>query len=277
MLLGYNTNGLAHHSLSAAIDLIADIGYGAIAITLDHATLNPFDADIDQQVTRCAEQLTERSLVPVIETGARYLLDSRKKHWPTLVAVAHDDRSFRADLISRSLRIAGGLGSRVVSFWSGVADDKADRATCIDRLVGALPPLIDQAASRGIVLAFEPEPGMAIATLADFWELLEALVAAKVETDFLKLTLDTVHLHCQGEGSIADRICAWSPFIANVHLADAPPDEHDHRMFGEGTIDFVPVLAELRKLDDVPICVELSRHSHNGPMAVQQAFDFLAK
>ena len=43
MHLGYNTNGLAHHSLPAAIELLADLGYRSVAITLDHGCLNPFD------------------------------------------------------------------------------------------------------------------------------------------------------------------------------------------------------------------------------------------
>ena len=35
MRLGYNTNGLAHHRLTDAIDLIAAEGFQSVAITLD--------------------------------------------------------------------------------------------------------------------------------------------------------------------------------------------------------------------------------------------------
>ncbi len=275
IVLGYNTNGLAHHSLVDAIDLVADIGYRAIAITLDHDALNPFDDNLDEHIAACSAQLERRSLVPVVETGARYLLDPRRKHWPTLVSARGEDRERRFDFLRRSIGIAQRIKSRTVSLWSGAADDGADRAACIQRLVDELPPLLDLAADHDIDLAFEPEPGMAIASLADYGDLLEALTAAKVDIELFKLTLDTVHLHCQDEGPIADRIRAWSSLIANVHLADAPRDEHDHRMFGDGSIDFEPVLAALRELSNVPICVELSRHSHIGPIVAQQAFDFL--
>ena len=47
-------------------------------------------------------------------------------------------------------------------------------------------------------------------------------------------------------------------------------------MFGEGEIDFPPIL---RALSDVGyaggVHVELSRHSHEGPVAAKKAFDFL--
>ena len=41
MRIGYNTNGLAHHDGLQAIELLADIGYRSIAITVDHHLLNP--------------------------------------------------------------------------------------------------------------------------------------------------------------------------------------------------------------------------------------------
>ena len=44
MLLGYNTNGFAHHDPFEAIEVLAEIGYQSVAITLDHGPLNPFAA-----------------------------------------------------------------------------------------------------------------------------------------------------------------------------------------------------------------------------------------
>ncbi len=46
-LLGYNTNGFAHHSLADTIDILADIGYQSLAITLDQHTLNPYSSTFD--------------------------------------------------------------------------------------------------------------------------------------------------------------------------------------------------------------------------------------
>ena len=38
MLLGYNTNGLAFHRWQDGLELLAEIGYRAVGITVDHRT-----------------------------------------------------------------------------------------------------------------------------------------------------------------------------------------------------------------------------------------------
>ena len=56
MLLGYNTNGLAHHDLFAAVELLAEIGYRSVAVTIDHGVLSP-NEDWQGQVVRLRRQL----------------------------------------------------------------------------------------------------------------------------------------------------------------------------------------------------------------------------
>ena len=61
-----------------------------------------------------------------------------------------------------------------------------------------------------------------------------------------------------------------------MHIEDMRRGEHEHLMFGEGQIDFDPVIAALAESGyDGGLYVELSRHSHMGPQAARQAFDFL--
>src|SRR5690349_5332191 len=103
MRLGYNTNGLAHHALPAAIELLADLGYQSIAITLDHNALNPYDEDFKQQMAATASLLSKHGLRSVIETGARYLLNPRQKHEPTLVTADETGRLRRIDFYKRAI------------------------------------------------------------------------------------------------------------------------------------------------------------------------------
>ena len=89
----YNTNGAANHRLDDAIDLIKGAGYDGVALTLDIHHLDPFAEGWATEAGRVASRLEKLELGSVIETGARFLLDPRAKHEPTLVTA---DASARA-------------------------------------------------------------------------------------------------------------------------------------------------------------------------------------
>lgn len=272
MLLGYNTNGLAHHDPLDALDLLAELGYGSVALTLDHGRLDPFAPDLTARLAVVGERLQRLGLRNVIETGARFLLDPRVKHEPTLVSPDPERRSRRIDFLHRAIDIAARLGSDCVSLWSGVLRDGAGEEVAFDRLVTGLRRVLDHASRCGIVLGFEPEPGMFIDTQRRYDELVERLGRP---AEF-RLTLDIGHLHCQGETPLSDYIRRYAPQLVNVHLEDMRAGVHEHLMFGEGEIDFPPVLAALRAANyRGGIHVELSRHSHDGPAAARRACEFL--
>jgi sugar phosphate isomerase/epimerase len=125
-------------------------------------------------------------------------------------------------------------------------------------------------------LAFEPEPGMLIDTLDGYSELLDRLAGKAIDTSQLGLTIDVGHLHCQGELPIAEKIRASKSRLKNVHIEDMRAGIHEHLMFGDGEIDFPPVIAALAEIRyDGLLSVELSRHSHEGPEAARRAYNFL--
>jgi sugar phosphate isomerase/epimerase len=271
MLLGYNTNGLVHHSLPAAIELLAEIGYRSVAITLDHGALNPYDEDVSRQIAVVAEMLARHDMTSVVETGARYLLDPWEKHEPTLVSADEAGRLRRIDFLKKAIDVAATLGSRCVSLWSGVVRHSGGRDEAFWQLVVGLRRVLEYAECRGVTVGFEPEPGMLVATMEDFSEL-----DARIESPRLALTLDVGHLHCLGETPIEGVIRRWGPRIVNVHIEDMRRGVHEHLMFGEGEIDFPPVVAALTAIGyDGPVHVELSRHSHDGPAAARRAYVFM--
>ncbi len=272
MRLGYNTNGLANHDPLEAITLLADVGYRSVALTLDHGLLNPFANDWSLQRARLKSTLRGCGLTSVIETGTRFLLDRRLKHEPTLVTAGVDGRHRRIGFLKRAIDAAEFLGSDCVSLWSGMVQDNAMESEVWDRLVPSLQEVVEYAQARGVSIGFEPEPGMFIDTMARFAELQQRLGASH-----LKLTLDVGHLHCLGEIPIADYITKWKSEIVNVHIEDMRAGVHEHLMFGEGDMDFPPIIAALRQANyRGGIHVELSRHSHEGPTAALRAYDFLS-
>jgi L-ribulose-5-phosphate 3-epimerase len=271
MLLGYNTNGLAHHDPLAAVDLLAEIGYRSIAITVDHGTLNPFDDRLAEHVKQMHERLQHHGMRSVIETGARFLLDPRTKHEPTLMTADPSRRAMRVDFLCRCIDLAKQLSSDCVSFWSGILRDGASDEEALERLAGGLRQVIDYAGQQRVTLGFEPEPGMFIDTMAAYERLLHW-----IDAPHFQLTLDVGHLYCQGEVPIVDYIRRWAPRIANVHVEDMRAGVHEHLMFGDGEMDFPPILNALAEAGyQGGLHVELSRHSHEAPTAARRAFEFL--
>jgi sugar phosphate isomerase/epimerase len=271
MFYGYNTNGFAHHRLEDALAVLAGLGYEGVALTLDHHVLNPYDAGLPGRVAAVRELLERHRLHCVVETGARFLLDPWRKHQPTLLSAGRREREARLDFLNRSVAIAHELGADAVSFWSGAALDDAGPAECLERLAEGCRRLCDAADRRGVRLAFEPEPGMFVDTMARFAELRE-----RVAHPAFGLTIDVGHLHCQGETPIADHLGRWRDLLWNVHIEDMRRGVHDHLMFGEGEIDFGPVLRTLREVGYASgVYVELSRHSHDAVETARRALAFL--
>jgi sugar phosphate isomerase/epimerase len=271
MLLGYNTNGFAHHRLEDALTILADLGYQSVAITLDYQALNPFDPDLSRQVREVRGALCRERLEAVIETGARFLLDPRRKHQPTLLDPDSTLRERRREFLERSIHLAAELGTPLVSFWSGAPVRDEPRELLLNRLADECRRLSDLAASLQVRLAFESEPGMLVATLADFKEL-----EAKVRHPAFGLTIDIGHLHCQQEDPIPDRLLEWKHLLWNVHLEDMRRGVHDHLMFGEGDMDFPPLFEVLRTINfQGGVHVELSRHSHDAVNTARRALAFL--
>lgn len=254
---GYGTNGLADLRLADALDLLADLGYDGVALTLDHMHLDPLGPGLAARTAAVAARLDRLGLAVVVETGARYVLDARRKHRPTLL---DDAAGPRLDLLRTAVRVGADLGAEAVSFWSGVLPSTVDPAAGWDRLVRACAELVPLAERAGVRLALEPEPGMLVETVAD-WAALVGVVG-----DGLGLTLDIGHCRCLEPEPEAACVRRAGSRLANVQLDDMRRGVHEHLPFGEGEVDLPAVLAALREVGYTGLAsVELPRHSHAGP------------
>ncbi|MFD5232256.1 TIM barrel protein [Streptomyces qaidamensis] len=269
---GYGTNGLADLRLDDALSLLADLGYDGVGLTLDHMHLDPLAPDLAARTRRVAQRLDALGLGVTVETGARYVLDPRRKHGPSLLDPDPDDRARRTDLLARAVRVAADLGAHAVHCFSGIVPEGTDTDTAWKRLAESLAPVLDAAASAGIPLAVEPEPGHLLTTLADFHHLRRALG----DPEPLGLTLDIGHCQCLEPLSPADCVRAAGPWLRHVQIEDMRRGVHEHLPFGEGEIDFPPVLAALAATGYQGLTVvELPRHSHAGPHYAAHSLPFL--
>lgn len=273
MILGYNTNGLVHHEPTAAIRGLAEIGYRGVALTIDHYLLSPFNLYWERQLHELRDVLDRLGMHCVIETGARFLLDPWHKHEPSLISPDASGRVRRLDFYRHALRCAVTLHADCLSLWSGNRHDEVPPEQAWEWLIQGLSHLCDEASAMGVPVALEPEPGMFIATTADYDELCR-----RAPSLGCLLTLDIGHVLCQEEGPISSIVEQYAPRIVNIHLEDMRRGTHEHLMFGEGEVDLAEVFASLQKIGyKKGIYVELSRHSHVGLQAAKQAFDILCR
>ncbi|AWS44560.1 sugar phosphate isomerase/epimerase [Streptosporangium sp. 'caverna'] len=266
---GYGTNGFANHRLTDACEIIAGLGYTGVALTLDHDHLDPYAPGLAGRVAELADRLRDLGLGVVIETGARYLLDPWHKHAPTLL---HDERETRLDFLRRAIAIGEDLGAEAVSFWAGVRPDEVSEDVAWERLVDGCAQLVAPAEAAGVPLGFEPEPGMLVESIAGWRRLREALGAPAA----FGLTLDIGHCRCLEPDPVPSCVTAVADHVVNVQIDDMRRGVHEHLEFGEGEIDFPPVL---RALGDAGyrglVAVELPRHSHAAPSVAARSIDFL--
>ncbi|MCP4247651.1 MAG: sugar phosphate isomerase/epimerase [bacterium] len=272
MVLGYNTNGFAFHRLEDAVAVLASIGYRSVAVTLDHHHLDPFADDFEARAGRIKGLLAQHGLTCVIETGARFLLDPLHKHQPTLVSHAPDGRHRRIAFLNRAIRAATLVDAQCVSLWSGAADDDAEPATLWTRLETGLGEVLAEAERHDVRLAFEPEPGMFVETMAQFEKLYDLL-----DHPLFGLNLDVGHLHCLNDGHLLDHLRKWGHVLFNVHLEDMCRGHHEHLFFGEGEINFCETIDYLTAVAyRGPIHVELSNHSRSAVETARRAYAFLS-
>jgi sugar phosphate isomerase/epimerase len=263
--LGYGTNGFANHRLDEALRVIADLGYTAVALTLDHNHLDPYAEGTDKQVHHIAHLLDRLGLRSVVETGARYLLDPTRKHYPTLVC---DEPERRIDFLNRAIRIASDIGADCVSFWSGIKPSTVDDETAWRRMLDGIGEVLDEAEAHNVPLGLEPEPGMFVEHLSDALRLREELGAPRL----FGITLDVGHCIAVEPVDAATCIRRAADLLVNVQLDDMRTGVHEHLEFGEGELNLPATLAALSEVGYTGVAaVELPRHSHAAPVVASHA------
>jgi sugar phosphate isomerase/epimerase len=271
--LGYNTNGFNCHSLESALEVISNQGYEGVAITLDNYILNPSNSDLNTALDVVERSLNRYSLACVIETGARFLLNPRHKHEPTLISTDAEGRKTRLNFLKKAMDIAGRLNAEALSLWSGKKPATVDNRTAWNWLISGCRELSNYAEKFEVPLAFEPEPGMLIENLSQFQKLKH-----KVGQELFCLTLDVGHAYLTEKISVGDCIRKFRNDIKNIHIEDMKKQAHHHLFFGEGEVDFADIFMALKDIGYKGLLnVELSRHSHDAVNMAKQSYDYLRK
>ncbi|MTE17639.1 TIM barrel protein [Streptomyces sp. TRM43335] len=264
----YNTNGMTSHRLPDALALLADTGYDGVALTVDVAHHDPFAPRLAARTAALARRLDRLGLDSTVETGARFLLDPRRKHEPTLVTPDPAGRARRLAFLRLCVDIAADLGSEAVSFWAGTpapGTDTSPGGAVWGHLVDGVRAVVAYASERGVVAAFEPEPGMLVEDCAG-WSRLAAHVPG------LRLALDTGHCLVAGDLAPHQAVLGHARDLGAVAVEDMPRGRHEHRAPGEGDMDLPSVLGALRAVRyGGLVSLELSRDAHRADVLVPGA------
>jgi L-ribulose-5-phosphate 3-epimerase len=275
--LAYNTNGLAHHRAVDALRLVAELGYEGLALTPDVGQLDPYRLD-PREVREVRAVADELGLALALETGARFVLDPEHKHTPNLCDELDGERLRRVDFYRRCIDLAADLGAPLVSLWAGVAPGgvtldgpvrTAEAERVLGRLGDGLALVCQHGAAAGIVVAFEPEPGMFVERPCGYAIVRDHL---RAQGHSLALTLDVGHCVVTGDLPVRDVVTSFRADLAHVHLADCARGRHEHRLLGEGELDLADALGGLSAVGYGGLAaVEQSRDSHRGPAAARHA------
>lgn len=267
--LGYNTNGFPGHRLDDAVRILADLGYAGVALTPDVHHLDPFRST-PRDVDRFRNLLESKGMWVVIETGARFLLDPRRKHHPALLSREY---GMRQDFLQRCIDLARDLGAPLISTWSGAGEEGIPEERQIRLLAERLAPVCDHGRDQGVQVAIEPEPGMLVEGMAEFARLVEAAGPDRAPW----LTLDVGHAAITETEPPEAVLRRWKDRVLNVHLDDVAGRRHEHLPPGTGEIDFAPILDVLESLDrEIRVSLELSRSGHDAVEQARRAIGFLA-
>jgi sugar phosphate isomerase/epimerase len=255
--VGYGTNGFADHDLPDVVAVLRAEGYGGLALTLGFQHLHPFAEDWERQADAVRELIGDWPLV--IETGTRFLLDPFVKHRPTLV---DEHAEPRLRFLDRAIDIAARTGADCVSLWSGTLPPDTPSDEAWRRLTERMKRVIDKAAAAGVLLSFEPEPGMVVETVADAL----ALRALMGDPEELGVTVDLGHCVAVEPDGVVGALRQAGPLLRNVQVDDMLPGIHEHLELGSGQLDLVAALATLQEIDYRGLAaIELPRHSHDAP------------
>jgi L-ribulose-5-phosphate 3-epimerase len=269
--IGYNTNGFKGFPLCLVIEILAELGYQCVAITIDYFSLNPYQPNLAAELAEVERLLRQKKMSCVIETGAGFLLDPWRKHQPTLVSHEEHGRQKRLAFLKHAIDIARELNAEAVSFWAGRKSEDVSDKQAWAWLEEASLRLCEYAASKNILLAIEPEPGMLVENLSDFEELKERTAGHR-----LGLTLDLGHAYLTENISPADCIRKTIRDISNIHIEDMRKPAHNHLFFGDGDIEFPAIFDALKQTGyGGPVVVELSRHSHDAVQTARNARQFI--
>jgi sugar phosphate isomerase/epimerase len=244
MKLAFSTNAYLKHPFDEAAHRIARLGYQGLELLADVPHAWPCGL-LEVQKRGILRAMEENGLAfsNINAFMMNAVNDHRQPYWhPSFIEPERHYRQVRIDHTRRALSLCALLGApHITTEPGGPLAPGQSRALAIDLFVEVLKPLAEHAASLGVLLLIEPEPGLLLETTDQYLEVAQRLNAPSIGLNF-----DVGHAFCVSE-DLPKSIAKLAPHIRHYHLEDiAASRVHHHLVPGTGAIDFAEVLAAIR-------------------------------
>jgi L-ribulose-5-phosphate 3-epimerase len=151
---------------------------------------------------------------------------------------------------------------------TGAAPRQQDPVTAWTLLMDGIESVLTAAGRAGVAIAVEPEGGMLVERLDDFFTLARRLG----DPAGFGLTLDLGHCAAVEPGPVEESVRRAAERLLHVHAKDMRRRGDEQLMLGDGDLD---LRSALRALTEVGygglVAVELPRHAHLAPDVVPRA------
>lgn len=276
MILSFSTNAFVRHTVAAAVERIAGIGYEGVELLADVPHLHA-DSVTESELDDIEAVLQRIGLRPANINANTAVGYYGRTFWEPLFepSLANPDESlrrWRIDYTKKCIEMAQKLSSPCISVTSGRPVPGCLPEDALDLLRDSLANLLEYAEERSIRIGIEYEPGLLIERYEELATLLD-----RMNSPFLGANLDLGHSHVLGEdprtviGTLDDR-------IFHVHIEDIRDRKHYHLIPGEGDIDFGLLFDLLEKQGYRGfVTVELYTYPHRPEEAAEQALTHLRK
>lgn len=274
--LAFSTNAFTRHSLTDALNAIADAGFRAVEILADvpHAFVRTLT---ESDLRQIRQTLTNRKLA-ISNVNANctfgYWKDAPPEAYfePSLISPSDVHRNDRISLVNRTIEVAHDLGAQNVSITTGRCTGAIDPQKAAPRLSSALNDILTHAHKHNVNIGIELEPGLYL----EFVEELRQWIAQLNHPRF-GANLDIGHSVVNGE-RIDESILTLAGRIWNLHVEDLPGRKHYHTIPGDGSFDWQQLRRSLAAIDyDRFVTVELYTMVDDPHAAARRSYDFLSR
>ncbi len=271
MKFAFSSNAFRSYSLTETIRVLGEAGYAGIEIMCDVPHAYPRHlSGLDRE--RIKRDLAEASL-EISNLNAFMLCAIQDFHHPSWIEADESYRRLRVEYTLDCIELAVDLGAKSISTEPGGPLDGMGHQEAMDLFVKGLEEVVPVAASKGVALLIEPEPGLLIETSQQFMSLLD-----RMGTDGVGLNFDIGHFYCVGEDPVSI-IKELKDYTVHFHLEDIPLDRsHRHVMLGQGAMDIPRILEaiEATGYQDY-VTVELYPYQDTAAEVARQAREYLSR